>query len=104
MKKTKIIRGMGLAFAIALLAGCSSRSISNVQGRYYGGGYQGELNELSVLGDVPQEIADVFATAERPAIIMGGAALAKGALRTLEESPYRSALEDLADFCVSRAY
>ncbi|WP_290940045.1 polyprenyl synthetase family protein [Hyphomonas sp.] len=32
------------------------------------------------------------------------AALAKGALRTLEESPYRSALEDLADFCVSRAY
>ena len=61
-------------------------------------------DELSVLGDVPQEIADVFATAERPAIIMGGAALAKGALRTLEESPYRSALEDLADFCVSRAY
>ena len=32
------------------------------------------------------------------------AALAKGALRTLDESPYRSALEDLADFCVSRAY
>jgi NADH-quinone oxidoreductase subunit G len=37
-------------------------------------------DELSVLGDVPQEIADVFAKAERPAIIMGGAALAKGAL------------------------
>ncbi|MFN3312092.1 MAG: polyprenyl synthetase family protein [Hyphomonas sp.] len=32
------------------------------------------------------------------------AALAKGALRTLPDSPYRDALEDLADFCVSRAY
>ncbi len=32
------------------------------------------------------------------------AALAKGALRTLPASPYRTALEDLADFCVSRAY
>ncbi|MCA8902352.1 MAG: polyprenyl synthetase family protein [Hyphomonas sp.] len=32
------------------------------------------------------------------------AALAKGALRTLPASPYREALEDLADFCVSRAY
>jgi len=32
------------------------------------------------------------------------AALAKGALRTLPASPYRDALEDLADFCVSRAY
>ena len=32
------------------------------------------------------------------------AALAKGALRTLPASRYRDALEDLADFCVSRAY
>ena len=32
------------------------------------------------------------------------AGLAKGALRTLPASPYRDALEDLADFCVSRAY
>ena len=32
------------------------------------------------------------------------AALAKGALRTLPESLYRDALEDLADFCVSRVY
>lgn len=32
------------------------------------------------------------------------AALAKGALRTLPDSPFRDALEDLADFCVSRAY
>ncbi len=30
--------------------------------------------------------------------------LAKAALRTLPESPYRDALEELADFCVSRAY
>ena len=65
MKKTKIIRGMGVAFAIALLAGCSSRSISNVQGRYYGGGYKGELNELSVLGvQVNEEVSnqDIAAT------------------------------------------
>ncbi len=32
------------------------------------------------------------------------AALAKGALRTLPATAYREALEDLADFCVSRAY
>ena len=32
------------------------------------------------------------------------AALAKGALRTLPATPFRDALEDLADFCVSRAY
>ncbi|MAN47074.1 MAG: polyprenyl synthetase family protein [Alphaproteobacteria bacterium] len=32
------------------------------------------------------------------------AALAKSALRTLPDTPYREALEDLADFCVSRAY
>ncbi|RAN38274.1 polyprenyl synthetase family protein [Hyphomonas pacifica] len=32
------------------------------------------------------------------------AGLAKSALRTLPDTPYREALEDLADFCVSRAY
>ena len=32
------------------------------------------------------------------------AALAKGALRSLPQSDYRDALEDLADFCVERAY
>ena len=32
------------------------------------------------------------------------AALAKGALRSLPASPYREALEDLSDFCVSRAH
>ena len=32
------------------------------------------------------------------------AAMAKGALRQLPDSPYRDALIDLADFCVSRAY
>ena len=32
------------------------------------------------------------------------AGLAKSALRTLPETPYREALVDLADFCVSRAY
>ena len=37
-------------------------------------------DELSVLGDLPDEVAEVFNSAERPAIIMGGAALAQGAL------------------------
>ncbi|HAE26671.1 polyprenyl synthetase [Hyphomonas adhaerens MHS-3] len=32
------------------------------------------------------------------------AGMAKGALRPLPDSPYRDALIDLADFCVSRAY
>ncbi|WP_290948885.1 polyprenyl synthetase family protein [Hyphomonas sp.] len=32
------------------------------------------------------------------------AGMAKGALRQLPDSPYRDALIDLADFCVSRAY
>ena len=32
------------------------------------------------------------------------AGLAKSALRTLPDTPYREALVDLADFCVSRAY
>ncbi len=37
-------------------------------------------DDLSILGDLPEEVAEAFAKAERPAIIMGGAALAKGAL------------------------
>ena len=37
-------------------------------------------DELSVLGDLPDEVAEAFNSAERPAIIMGGAALAQGAL------------------------
>ncbi|MFM5918034.1 MAG: molybdopterin-dependent oxidoreductase, partial [Novosphingobium sp.] len=37
-------------------------------------------NELSVLGKLPKAAADAFAKAERPALIMGGAALGKGAL------------------------
>ncbi|MXO48577.1 NADH-quinone oxidoreductase subunit G [Erythrobacter vulgaris] len=37
-------------------------------------------DDLSALGDLPDEVADVFDSAERPAIIMGGAALAQGAL------------------------
>ena len=37
-------------------------------------------SDLAVLGKLPQDVADVFAKAERPALIMGGAALGKGAL------------------------
>ncbi|WP_296680874.1 NADH-quinone oxidoreductase subunit NuoG [Novosphingobium sp.] len=37
-------------------------------------------NDLAVLGKLPKAAADAFAKAERPAIIMGGAALGKGAL------------------------
>ena len=36
--------------------------------------------DLAVLGELPKDVVDAFAGAERPAIIMGGAALAKGAL------------------------
>ena len=37
-------------------------------------------DDLSVLGKLPKEVTDIFKGAERPAIILGGAALAKGAL------------------------
>lgn len=37
-------------------------------------------SDLSVLSKLPKEVTDAFKSAERPAIIMGGAALAKGAL------------------------
>ncbi|WP_370188091.1 NADH-quinone oxidoreductase subunit NuoG [Qipengyuania sp.] len=37
-------------------------------------------DELSILGELPEEVAEAFGKAERPAIIMGGAALARGAL------------------------
>lgn len=36
--------------------------------------------DLGVLGDLPGEVADAFGQAERPAVILGGAALGKGAL------------------------
>lgn len=39
--------------------------------------------DLAVLGDLPAEVSEVFAKAERPAIVAGGAALAKGALGAL---------------------
>ncbi|WP_374296907.1 NADH-quinone oxidoreductase subunit NuoG [Sphingomonas sp.] len=35
-------------------------------------------SDLGVLGDVPQAVADLFAKAERPAVIVGGAALKGG--------------------------
>ena len=37
-------------------------------------------DDLSVLGELPNHVVEAFKDAERPAIIMGGAALAKGAL------------------------
>jgi len=37
-------------------------------------------DELSSLGELPEAVAEIFSSAERPAIIMGGAALAHGAL------------------------
>ena len=37
-------------------------------------------NDLDVLNKLPAEVAEVFAKAERPAVIVGGAGLAKGAL------------------------
>jgi NADH-quinone oxidoreductase subunit G len=37
-------------------------------------------SELSLLSKLPKELTDTFKSAERPAIIMGGAALARGAL------------------------
>ncbi len=36
--------------------------------------------DLSVLSDIPEAVGDAFRAAERPAIILGGAALAQGAL------------------------
>ena len=39
--------------------------------------------DLAVLGNLPAEVSDVFAKAERPAIVAGGAALGKGALGAL---------------------
>jgi len=37
-------------------------------------------DELSSLGELPEAVAEIFSSVERPAIIMGGAALAHGAL------------------------
>jgi NADH-quinone oxidoreductase subunit G len=44
----------------------------------FGGEFLGE--DLSALGKLPDHVADALTKAERPAVIMGGAALAKGAL------------------------
>ena len=40
-------------------------------------------NDLAVLGKLPREAADAFEKAERPAVILGGAGLGKGALGPL---------------------
>ena len=37
-------------------------------------------DDLAVLGNLPAEVSDVFGAAQKPAIIIGGAALGKGAL------------------------
>ena len=37
-------------------------------------------DDLAVLGDLPAEVGDAMKTAQRPAVILGGAALGKGAL------------------------
>ncbi len=44
----------------------------------FGGEFLGE--DLAVLGKLPDHVADALSKAERPAVILGGAALAKGAL------------------------
>jgi NADH-quinone oxidoreductase subunit G len=44
----------------------------------FGGEFLGD--DLSLLGKLPDHVADALAKAERPAVILGGAALAKGAL------------------------
>jgi NADH-quinone oxidoreductase subunit G len=44
----------------------------------FGGEFIGE--DVSVLASLPDHVADALAKAERPAVILGGAALAKGAL------------------------
>lgn len=44
----------------------------------FGGEFLGE--DLSVLGNLPAHVTEALSKAERPAVILGGAALAKGAL------------------------
>jgi NADH-quinone oxidoreductase subunit G len=44
----------------------------------FGGEFIGE--DLAVLGNLPQHVADALGKAERPAVILGGVALARGAL------------------------
>ncbi|MEJ5976037.1 NADH-quinone oxidoreductase subunit NuoG [Novosphingobium sp. PS1R-30] len=44
----------------------------------FGGEFLGE--DLSVLGNLPAHVSEALSNAERPAVILGGAALAKGAL------------------------
>ncbi|MFC0683783.1 NADH-quinone oxidoreductase subunit NuoG [Novosphingobium clariflavum] len=44
----------------------------------FGGQFLGE--DLSVLGNLPQNVADALSNAKRPAVILGGAALGRGGL------------------------
>jgi NADH-quinone oxidoreductase subunit G len=44
----------------------------------FGGEFLGE--DLSVLGNLPQNVADALSSAKRPAVILGGAALGRGGL------------------------
>ncbi|WP_324695584.1 NADH-quinone oxidoreductase subunit NuoG [Novosphingobium aerophilum] len=44
----------------------------------FGGEFLGE--DLSVLGNLPQNVADALSNAKRPAVILGGAALGRGGL------------------------
>ncbi|QSR18374.1 NADH-quinone oxidoreductase subunit NuoG [Novosphingobium sp. KA1] len=44
----------------------------------FGGEFLGE--DLSVLGNLPQHVADALSNAKRPAVILGGAALGRGGL------------------------
>jgi NADH-quinone oxidoreductase subunit G len=44
----------------------------------FGGSFLG--NDLSLLGNLPAEVSDALKAAQRPAIIVGGGAIAKGAL------------------------
>jgi octaprenyl-diphosphate synthase len=63
--------------------------------------------DLQVDADLAHAVHLIRATGAAEATVQEAeayAALAKGALRPLPASPYRDALEELADFCVSRAY
>ena len=58
-------------------------------------------------GDLAHAVHLIRATGAADATVQEAeayAGLAKGALRSLPKSEYRDALEDLADFCVSRVY
>jgi len=65
------------------------------------------LLQPTLLADLAHAAHLIRATGAAEATIQEAeayAGLAKAALRQLPDSPYRDALIDLADFCVSRAY